>query len=76
MGERRIQGLWNADREEMDRDWLEDMAWLKLSGSVPDKRASNRKGLMASFEKNPTIWAFAVIVLGGLAFLMATKLLF
>jgi hypothetical protein len=76
MGERKLDELWSVDRKEMDKDWQTDLAWLKHSGDVPRHERSRTEGMMASFEKNPMIWAFAIVILGGLTFLMTIKMLF
>lgn len=76
MGERKLDELWSIDREEMDKDGQQDLAWLKHSRDVPRQDRSRTEGVMASFEKNPMIWAFAIVILGGLTFLMTIKMLF
>ena len=76
MGERKIDDLWQADHQGTDQDWQGDMTWLKTSGNVPGRRRSMGEGLTANFEKNPLIWAFAIVMIGGLIFLMATQFLF
>lgn len=75
MDERKQQELHAQERAHMDRRWQEDMAWMKLSGNVPARQKPN-EGLMASFEKNPILWTIVMLMMGGAAFLLVTRILF
>ena len=76
MADRRDRDLWTADRENLDRRWQEEMAWLRSSGGVPKRLKGCGEGIMASFEKYPMLWAVAVILLGGVMFFLTTRFLF
>jgi hypothetical protein len=76
MGERKLDEWWSIDRGEMDKDGQQDLAWMKPSRDVPRQDRSRTEGVMASFEKNPMIWALAIVILGGMTFLMMIKMLF
>lgn len=76
MDERRRLELQAVDRDALDRRWQEDKAWLELEGtSVPVRRRREGGGLMETFEKRPMVWAVGVIALGGLIFLLVTRIL-
>jgi hypothetical protein len=69
------QELYAQDRAHPDRRFEEDMAWLQLSGNVPARQKEPSEGLMASFEKNPVLWTMIVLVMGGAAFFLVTRIL-
>jgi hypothetical protein len=75
MNERKDLDLRMADHAHLDRRWQEDRAWLELSGNVPARRKGRSEGIMGSFEKNPMLWAFGVIVVGGVIFFLVTRIL-
>jgi len=74
--ERRRLELQAVDRDTLDRRWQDDKAWLELAGSrVPVRRRREGEGAMAGFEKRPMLWAVGVIALGGVVFLLVTRIL-
>lgn len=75
MDERKQQELHAQDRAHLDRRFVEDTAWLQMSGKVPARQKGPSEGLMASFEKNPVLWTIIVLVMGGAAFFLVTRIL-
>jgi hypothetical protein len=76
MNDIRQQDLNAQDRAHSDNKWQEDMAWLEMSGAIPERVKPRGEGLMKSFEKHPLLWSLVVLAMGGFAFILLTVFMY
>ena len=70
------QELNEQDRAQMNNKWQEGLAWLEMSGAIPERVKPRGEGLMKSFEKHPLLWSLVVLAMGGFAFILLTVFMY
>jgi len=73
------------DRDHMDRQWIQDRAWLEESVQgandmkryrVPQREITQEKGFVGFLMKNPLAGSLIALLLGGLVFIIIVLVYF
>ena len=73
------------DRDHMDRQWIQDRAWLEESGqgandmkhyNVPRGETTQEKGFVGFLMRNPLMGSLIALLLGGLVFIIIVLVYF
>lgn len=76
---------WEDDRDYLDRQWVQDRAWLgeprqgadEMKGnSVPRQEIYQEKGFVGFFMRNPLAASFIAMLFGSLIFVIIVLLYF
>ena len=73
------------DRDHMDRQWIQDKAWLEESMqgengikhyNVPRRETTQEKGFAGFLMRNPLMGSLIALLLGSLVFVVITLIYF
>ncbi len=73
------------DRDHMDRQWIQDRAWLEESVqgandmkhyNVPRRETTQEKGFAGFLMRNPLMGSLIALLLGSLVFVVITLIYF